>query len=203
MRRIRQLLAASPVPEDPGHAENTLRWLVRLAPDADDALRIAALAHDIERARASRLRQEQFNDYDAFKAQHAETGAQMTEAILAEHGVEPAVRVEACRLIGRHEFGGDPRSDLLKDADSLSYFDHNLPLYFAREGWEATLRRARWGYQRLSARARGHYGEIRHDHKMLMRLLAEAEQTSPYPWPNQATTSSMQWPSRSSGDGAE
>jgi hypothetical protein len=28
---------------------------------------------------------------------------------------------------------GFPGSDLLKDADSISYFDVNLPLYFQRE----------------------------------------------------------------------
>ncbi|HEY9280503.1 MAG TPA: DUF4202 family protein [Eoetvoesiella sp.] len=174
MLRIRDILATSPVPEDPGHAENTLQWLLRLAPNADDALRLAALAHDIERARPSRLRREQFDDYDAFKAQHAETGARIASEILTESGIEPALRIEVCRLISRHEIGGDPRSDLLKDADSLSYFDHNLPLYFAREGWEETLRRARWGYQRLSMRARDHYDDIRHENPALQRLIAEA-----------------------------
>lgn len=188
MRHIRQILVASPVPEDPGHAENTLLWLVRLAPDADHALHLAALAHDIERARASRLRREQFDNYDAFKAQHAETGAQMADEILAKHGVEPALRIEACRLISRHEFGGDPRSDLLKDADSLSYFDHNLPLYFAREGWEASLRRARWGYQRLSARAREHYRKIQPEHEILRLLLAQAALPSPTPQAGSGTT---------------
>jgi hypothetical protein len=58
------------------------------------------------------------------------------------------------RLVCAHEVGGDPRSNLLKDADSLSYFDVNLPRYFEREGWEETRRRCAWGYQRLSGRAR-------------------------------------------------
>ena len=53
-----------------------------------------------------------------------------------------------------HEVGGDPRSDLLVDADSLSYFDVNLPLYYERSGWEETHRRCVWGYRRLSKRAR-------------------------------------------------
>ncbi len=49
--------------------------------------------------------------------------------------------------------GGDLRSDLLKDADSLSYFDVNLPLYFERNGWKETHGRCAWGYLRLSPRA--------------------------------------------------
>ncbi len=39
------------MPEDPRHAENTLDWLLKLKPDADEALQIAALGHDIERTR--------------------------------------------------------------------------------------------------------------------------------------------------------
>ena len=49
-----------------------------------------------------------------------------------------------------------PRADLLKDADSLSYFEVNLPLYYEREGREETLRRCVWGLQRLSPAAKKH-----------------------------------------------
>jgi len=34
-------------------------------------------------------------------------------------------------------------------ADSISFFDVNLPHYFQREGWEETLRRAIWGMKRI------------------------------------------------------
>src|SRR5690606_29227380 len=171
---IRQVLARAPVEEDAGHAENTLHWLLRLDPAADAALRLAALAHDIERARARRLRRQRFASYDDFKARHAEIGARITRRLLHVAGVEESVREEACRLVRRHEVGGDPRSDLLKDADSLSYFDHNLPYYYRREGWEETLRRARWGYSRLSARARAHYDQITPASEQLRQLLVEA-----------------------------
>lgn len=53
----------------------------------------------------------------------------------------------------RHEVGGTPDADILKDADSLSYFDTNLPLYLRREGEEEALRRSIWGIQRLSNKA--------------------------------------------------
>ena len=55
--------------KDPIHAENTLKWVLYLKLDANDALQIAALAHDIDRANESRktLRSD-FSDYDAFKA---------------------------------------------------------------------------------------------------------------------------------------
>jgi len=46
--------------------------------------------------------------------------------------------------------GGTDRVDILKDADSISYFDVNLPLYFIRNNLKETKRRCLWGYQRLS-----------------------------------------------------
>jgi hypothetical protein len=80
---------------------------------------------------------------------------------------------EACRLVEVHEVGGDPRSDLLKDADSISYFDVNLPLYYQREGWAETKRRSLWGYRRLSARARKIVENINYADEALTRLLRE------------------------------
>jgi len=174
--KIRAVLAGSPVPEDAGHAENTLYWLRRLDPQAGVALQLAALAHDIERARQDRFQRHQFADYDSFKQAHADLGAQITDQILSEAGVSGEIRQDVSLLIRRHETGGDAQSDLLKDADSLSYFDHNLPLYYAREGYEETLRRARWGYERLSSRARAVYSSICHDSPELNRLLLEAQE---------------------------
>ena len=67
--KIREAISKSNVPEDPIHAENTLKWVLYLKFDANDALQIAALAHDIDRANESRktLRSD-FSNYDAFKA---------------------------------------------------------------------------------------------------------------------------------------
>ena len=48
--RIEEVIKKSLVPEDPFHSKNTLKWLLKLNPDADEALKIAALGQDIERA---------------------------------------------------------------------------------------------------------------------------------------------------------
>ncbi len=152
--RIRAFIARSAVPEDPAHAENTLQWLLRLAPEADTALRLAALGHDIDRAAPDKVQRGDYADYDAFKAAHAEHGAHILERLLRECGVDDDIVAETCRLVRHHETGGDPRADLLRDADSLSYFDTNLPLYLQREGPAETLRRCIWGVRRLSSAAR-------------------------------------------------
>jgi len=150
-QRIRSIIAKSAVPEDPRHAENTLEWVLKLDPEADQALQLAALAHDIDRAvEARKTRRSDYDDYDAFKAAHARNGAMILRKILIDCSVPKAVVDEACWLVRFHEVGGDYSSDLLKDADSISFFDVNVLLYYRREGMEETLRRCRWGYQRLS-----------------------------------------------------
>ncbi len=173
-QEIRLYIARSEVPEDPRHADNTLKWLLCLEPNAKIALQLAALAHDIDRADEEiKVRRAHFDDYDAFKAAHALKGAEILRPILTECDLEWDIVNETCRLVAAHEVGGDPRSDVLKDADSISYFDVNLPLYYEREGWTETKRRSRWGYRRLSPRAKEIVKHICYEEDMLMRLLRE------------------------------
>jgi hypothetical protein len=154
--RISELIAGSAVPEDPIHSTNTLEWLLKFEPDADEALQLAALGHDIDRAvEANKVLRTDFSDYDDFKAAHARHSAEMLLEILQQCRVEdPSLADELYRLVCLHEVGGDARSDLLVDVDSLSYFDVNLSLYRDRNSHAETLRRCVWGYRRLSNRAR-------------------------------------------------
>ncbi len=175
-QRIAELVAASGVPEDPRHSQNTLEWLLELEPDAGAALCIAALGHDVERAIETRkVRREDFADYDAFKAAHARSSADVLREIMRECGVEDeALTREVHRLVCLHEVGGDPRSDLLRDADGLSFFDVNLPHYFERNGGEETRRRCVWGYLRLSERAMSIAARLAYPSDELKRLMEKA-----------------------------
>ena len=53
-------------------------------------------------------------------------------------------------LVRHHETGGTKRADLLRNADSISFFHVNLPYYFIRNGLEDTQKRCLWGFKRLS-----------------------------------------------------
>jgi len=174
-QKIRAVISKSSVPEDLTHAENVLEWLLKLKPDADEALQIAALVHDIDRADESRkIQRADYNDYDQFKVAHANNSATILKEILHECQVEQSIIDEACRLVERHEIGGDPRSDLLKDADSISYFEVNMPFYFQREGYEETLKRCIWGYHRLSPKMKEICKNITYLNDSLDKILKEA-----------------------------
>ena len=173
-KRILDIIAGSHVPEDPRHAENTLYLVLKLSTGVDPALQIAALAHDIDRAVPEWVRREDYQNYDAFKEAHARRGARLLRGILEECGVENAIVKEACRLVKLHEVGGDPRSDLLRDADSISFFQVNMSLYYQREGWEETMRRCIWGYRRLSVRGKKSVETMPCDNELMADLLKEA-----------------------------
>ncbi len=178
-KQIRAIISKSSVPEDPRHADNVLEWLLKLKPDADEALQIAALAHDIDRADdRTKIKRADFDDYDQFKAAHAYHSAAILKQILQQCQVESSVTENACQLVEQHEVGGDPRSDLLKDADSISYFEVNMPLYFQREGYEETLRRCIWGYQRLSPKMKEVCQKLTYSHDVLDKILKETVSTA-------------------------
>ena len=150
-RKIEEVIEGSSVPEDPIHSKNTLEWLLKLMPDADESLKIAALGHDIERAIEKRkVRRQDYKDYDAFKDAHALNSANVLAEIMQACDIEKKMIDEVFSLVRQHETGGTDRVDILKDADSISYFDVNLPLYFVRNNLKETKRRCLWGYQRLS-----------------------------------------------------
>ena len=152
--RIRDIIWKSEVPEDPYHAENTLKWVKKFK-DGDTALEIAALGHDIERAVKDRkvLRKE-LKDYHEFKKAHSINSAKLMKEILEDYDIDESLSSEIVSLVSNHEFGSDYKSDILKDADGISFFDINLPYYFQRHDVEEVKRRIIWGYRRLSDRAK-------------------------------------------------
>lgn len=171
---IAYVISGSPVPEDPIHAKNTVEWVVSLFPEADDTLLVAALGHDIERAvRARRVHKSDYTSFDEFKAAHARNSADILADLLGTLGVKEDFIRETHRLVKLHETGGDDRSDLLRDADSLSFFQVNLPFYFQRNGIEKAVFRAEWGYRRLSAVYREKIRLFQYEDPRIDRLLKD------------------------------
>ena len=152
---IELTISKSEVPEDPIHSKNTREWVLKLKPDADMALQIAALGHDIERSINKRkTKRKNYVDYNEFKKAHARKSAKVLYEILSKYNLNPTIIDKITNLVVCHEFGGNPEANILKDADSISYFDVNLPFYFQRNSEMETIFRMNWGYQRLSPNAK-------------------------------------------------
>jgi len=168
---IEETISKSQIPEDPIHSKNTREWILKLKPEADIALQIAALGHDIERSIDERkIRREDYTDYNEFKKEHSRSSAKILHEILFIYHINQTIIDEVTDLVMLHEFGGNPKADILKNADSISFFDVSLPFYFQRNSEKETTFRILWGYKRLSKYARSIVRNFRYDNTKLEEL---------------------------------
>jgi hypothetical protein len=120
------------------HARHLLRtedWLVELDPDAGEALRVAAVLHDIERAFPDRSATwDSARDWDSppYNRWHQDRCADIAARWLREQGAAPGLVEDVDRLVRVHEDGGWAEADLLQAADSLSFLETMVPLVV---GW--------------------------------------------------------------------
>jgi hypothetical protein len=111
------------------HAQHLLRtedWLVELDPEAGQALRLAAVLHDIERAFPDPEEPwDSARDWDSpqYLRWHQDRCAEIAGRWLREQSApeELVARVDA--LVRVHEEGGWREADLLQAADSLSFLE--------------------------------------------------------------------------------
>jgi hypothetical protein len=120
------------------HLLRALEWLDRIAPGSSDALGIATVTHDMERAFPG-PDQPTFTslvDSDYLRA-HSKRSARIVGAWLRERHADSSLVAEVERLILAHEFGGWREAALLQAADSLSFLETNIDLLlgFAQSGW--------------------------------------------------------------------
>ncbi|CAD7767138.1 MAG: hypothetical protein DNFNHJIP_00545 [Candidatus Argoarchaeum ethanivorans] len=76
-------------------------------------------------------------------------------------------------LVSHHETGGNRRVDILRDADTISFFHVNLPYYFVRNDAEETKRRCLWGYKKLPDNLKRIVANFRYEDKEVEFLLRE------------------------------
>jgi len=103
------------------HAKRTVHWVKQLRPDADEALLVAAVSHDIERA-----------IYGDWKKGSADPEALRKHQNLSATEIEKFLKGEVADnnfiervkyLVAHHEEGGDDDQNILCDADCLSFFE--------------------------------------------------------------------------------
>jgi hypothetical protein len=116
----------------PRHLARTRDWLLVLDPTADEALQIAAVVHDIERAFPA-----DDDPYDpgaspsadAYNEWHQQRSAQIARRWLHEQGASEELVEEVGALVAVHENGGWPEADTLQAADSLSFLEVQVDLF--------------------------------------------------------------------------
>ena len=139
------------------HLESTLHWALQLDGNASEALRIAAVTHDIERAFPDPAASwDSARDWDdpEYVRWHQDRCADMIAAWLREQDAPRALVEAVSALVRVHEEGGWPDADLLQSADSLSFLEVMTPLVV---GWVESGRASRERAQ----------GKLRHSYERM------------------------------------
>ena len=137
----------------------TVYWAKKLKPKAGEALFIAALAHDIERAFRQKdvLEREKLFGYadKEFLRLHMERSAQIIAEFLKEQKAGKDLIEKVKELVSKHEFGGSEEQNILKDADSISFFENNAERFLIKHlpivGKEIVKKKIDWMYERISS----------------------------------------------------
>lgn len=118
------------------HLLRTEYWLRKLKPDADEAMIIALLAHDIERAflknRRPPIAGTKWSD-EKYSLWHGKRSARLIGDFLKKIGAKPEFISRVKRLVVWHEIGGDEDRDLVKDVDSVSFFENNIEFFLTKK----------------------------------------------------------------------
>ncbi len=148
-------------PGDVKHLKRTVYWLKVLKPELDEAMCIAAIAHDVERAFHGKVGSEKissspkgFIDEDRLK-RHQETGAEIISDFLRGVGAPEELVEKSTKLISRHEIGGTDEENFLKDADSISYFENQIGHFINNKlqevGKEKVQKKFDWMFERITS----------------------------------------------------
>lgn len=142
------------------HYERTLHWLLQLKPDAGEALQIAAYSHDAERVFRTAEYTGISNSTKGFRDEghlehHQTTGARLISDFLLKHNADKNLCEEVYALISKHEVGGNENQNLVKDADSLSFFENNVEFFLTKQvekmGKDKVRDKFDWMFQRITS----------------------------------------------------
>lgn len=138
------------------HSLIVLKWVKKLKQDADIALKIAALCHDIDRSfPKSKVTRDGFNSYEEYKKEHAKVSAEITINLIKKYGLPESILTKVKNLIEKHEEGGEGDIQILTDADCITFFDFDIKWYYQDEHYsQFNKNKMLYSYKKSSNRAR-------------------------------------------------
>jgi len=141
------------------HLVRSAYWVKKLDPKADEAVIIAALTHDMERAfpgpdEVKFLTGYTDEEYLELCRKHSLRSAKIVEKFLKEKGAKRKLINKVKKLIEQHEFGGTYEQNLVKDADSISFLETNAPIFIGfipeKRTKEEVRKKLEWMFSRIS-----------------------------------------------------
>ncbi len=159
---IKNTIKNSKSPGDSEHSIICLKWLLKINPESTEEVQIAALAHDIDRAVDPRILWEEGKEsYAEYKQRHAIRSSNLIVDIMKKYDYSEESINKVKEMVKNHEIGGDEETDQLRDADSITYFELNVPSYLEERGFEKTKNKIKFMYERASDKARSLIKELK------------------------------------------
>lgn len=106
------------------HMQRTLDWALEIDPEASEAVRIAAVTHDAERAYPEGAWDSAVSWNDPqYNLWHQQRCAQIVGDWMRGQDAPPALTEQVEGVVLVHEEGGFPEADVVQAADSLSFLE--------------------------------------------------------------------------------
>jgi len=165
------------------HAKRMPYWIKQIDPQASEIVLVAALAHDIGRAILfgkalfEAIKSQDGNDSGYLR--HQREGAELIHKELIASGVDVKTASEVAKIVEYHERGGWYEADLVKDADSLSFFETNAPKFLTEQRYLGLIsfkmmrKKFNWMYSRITIEKAKELAKPMHE--KVMRMLDEKE----------------------------
>ncbi len=141
------------------HLLKAEEWLRRIHPNASEAMLLATLTHDMERAfpgpDSPKQNPASGPDDPVYISAHSERSARIVSKFLEGQNAPEALITEVAALIRVHEVGGWEDANWVQAADSLSFLEVNVDFFLDRidapNGWSRDNVRAKfdWMYDRI------------------------------------------------------
>jgi hypothetical protein len=160
------------------YAERLTRWVLKLAPDAPEALKLAARCQHLRRWMIPRSQYPMTRaGYLQWRSTLKQFHADQSEAVLRESGYPDSVIARVRDLNLKRKLAVDPEMQVLEDALCLVFLEWQLTDLASKTDEEKTVNALRKSWLKMSPAAREHalklnYGPI--EQRLLGRAMARA-----------------------------
>src|SRR3990167_2861602 len=151
----RELVDGTPLPCEYAYSQRLTNWVLRLAPQTSEPLRIAARGQHVRRwtiprEQYPRTRAGYLKWRETLKRFHADT----ITTLMREEGYPEETVARVARLIMKKDLGADPDTQTLEDALCLIFLETQLSDLRQKTAEPALLEALRKSWKKMSPRAR-------------------------------------------------
>jgi len=155
----RELEGERELPAELLYAERMTSMLAQIAPDASEALRLAARAQHLARFRVPRSSQPDGRvGYLKWRTEQQRAHAALAREALGAAGYDEVACARVESLVMKKQLGTDPEAQLLEDCACLVFLAHYLEAFAAKEPEDSVIAILQKTWRKMGAvgRARAH-----------------------------------------------